>query len=64
METPGFVVVWPQSAILRPVSPPHGLVCAASLFGLRAGTEVFSLTINPSINPKYELTEATYFDII
>ena len=51
LETPGFVGVWPQTAILRPcpnpskntkeaaqTSPPHRLICAASLFGLRAGT--------------------------
>lgn len=47
---PGFVGVWPQTAILRPcpIPPkpneaatpahPHRLMCAASLYGHRAGT--------------------------
>lgn len=47
---PGFVGVWPQAAILRPclippkpkeaATPAHpcGLMCAASLYGYRAGT--------------------------
>lgn len=50
LETPGFVVVWPQSAFAAHVptppkpkeaaqtSLPHGPICAAPLFGLWAGT--------------------------